>query len=394
MNSKKHKMEKMMNTRPPEWETKQYINVYDCKEDKLWDLFSDKLLNLSQNHSQMKKQEFINYYNDWKEKKEFLWQQLLKVHKDLMILYEYHRHELERYKMETSSLDNSIVIKDKILYALAEGLTYLNDTYLKHLKLLENREKLIKKKEESIDLLCEMNRIDCSENSLDVLEDLKLVQDFHEDKPRVSKVIQINTPCENWVHYEEVESLKSGNHTIVQVLCIEDNFIDDEIGGEAAQLILQSNMLKFGTFDGEPDIKYLIEEMDEDNENLMYDFTFLELEGKNPLNDRRINSGQFGYISDEDWIENYGKLSIRNPPRKKGRYKEGKNMTFIVIKMNGETNCRKDLLPNLQLIFDRGKEIWSFPTSILRWKHENDLQIINYLCKLYGLVIEIFLLLI
>ena len=134
--------------------------------------------------------------------------------------------------------------------------------------------------------------------------------------------------------------------------------------------------------------------MDEDNENLMYDFTFLELEGKNPLNDRRIISGQFGYISDEDWIENYGKLSIRNPPRKKGRYKEGKNMTFIVIKMNGETNCRKDLLPNLQLIFDRGKEIWSFPTSTLRWKHENDLQIINYLCNMYGLVIEIFLLLI
>ena len=384
-----------MNTRPPEWETKQYINVYDCKEDKLWDLFSDKLLNLSQNHSQMKKQEFINYYNDWKEKKEFLWQQLLKVHKDLMILYEYHRHELERYKMETSSLDNSIVIKEKILYALAEGLTYLNDTYLKHLKLLENREKFIKKKEESIDSLCEMNRINCSENSLDVLEDLKLVQDFHEDKPRVSKVIQINTPCENWVHYEEVESLKSGNHTIVQVICIEDNFIDDEIGGEAAQLILQSNMLKFGTFDVEPDIKYLIEKMDEDNENLIYDFTFLELEDKNPLNDGRIISGQFGYISDEDWIENYGKnmdspkvitlevfmLSFRNKTRS-------------VIKLFGETNCRKYLLPKLQLIFDRGKEIWSFPTSTLRWKLKNDLQIINYRCNMYGLVIEIFVLLI
>ena len=352
MNSKKkEKMEKQKNTRPPEWETNQYINVYDCKEDKLWDLFSDKLLNLSQNHSQMNKLEFINYYNDWKEKKEFLWQQLLKVHKDLMILYEYHRHELERYKMETSSLDNSIVIKDKMLYALAEGLTCLNDTYLKHLKLLENREKLIKKKKESIDLLCEMNRIDCSENSLDVLEDLKLVQDFNEDKPRVSKVIQINTPCENWVNYEIVESLKSGNHTVVQVLWIEDNFIDDELGGEAVQLILQSNMLKFGTFDGKPDMKYLIEEMEEENENLIYDFTFLELVDKNPLNDGRIISGQFGYISDEDWIENYSEnmdspkvitlevfmLSFRNKTRS-------------VIKLFGETNCRKYLLPNLQPI--------------------------------------------
>ena len=134
MNSKKkEKMEKMMNTRPPEWETKQYINVYDCKEDKLWDLFSDKLLNLSQNHSQMNKLEFINYYNDWKEKKEFLWQQLLKVHKDLMILYEYHRHELERYKMETNSLENSIVIRDKLLYAMGDRLIHINDTYLKHL---------------------------------------------------------------------------------------------------------------------------------------------------------------------------------------------------------------------------------------------------------------------
>ena len=60
-------------------------------------------------------------------------------------------------------------------------------------------------------------------------------------------------------------------------------------------------------------------------------------------------------------------------------------MTFIVIKMKGETNCRKYLLPKLRLIFDRGKEIWSFPTSTLRWKHENALQIINSLCNMYGL---------
>ena len=111
----------------------------------------------------------------------------------------------------------------------------------------------------------------------------------------------------------------------------------------------------------------------------------------------RIISGQFGYISDEDWIENYGKLSlghedycneefefaledefvwdfqflnleckvdilyesslpfIRNPPRKKGLYKEGKNMTFIVIKMNGEDVCGKAFSPVRHYVFDRGR---------------------------------------
>ena len=352
MNSKKHKMEKMMNTRPPE---KQYNRMIEFKEVKLWNLFYGKLFDLSQNQTEMEKQDFIDNYNDWNRKKEFLWKRLLELNTELRVIYESTKNELEKDKWDTDVLDRWRKSKDKMMDYMEKILIRIDEMYLDNSKSLEYREKLIKQKEESIDLLCERNRMVCSENSLDVLEDLKLVQDFHEDKPRVSKVIQINTPCENWVNYEIVESLKSGNHTVVQVLWIEDNFIDDELGGEAVQLILQSNMLKFGTFDGKPDMKYLIEEMEEENENLIYDFTFLELVDKNPLNDGRIISGQFGYISDEDWIENYGKLSIRNPPRKKGRYKEGKNMTFIVIKMNGEEVCGKAFSPVRHYVFDRGR---------------------------------------
>ena len=76
-------MEKLKNARPPDLGETQYINVYDCKEEKLWDLFAEKLHKLSQNHSRMEKQDFINYYNDWKMKKTFLWQHLLKLHKEL-----------------------------------------------------------------------------------------------------------------------------------------------------------------------------------------------------------------------------------------------------------------------------------------------------------------------
>ena len=37
---KKEKMEKQKNARPPEWGEKQYINVYDYKEEKLWYLLN------------------------------------------------------------------------------------------------------------------------------------------------------------------------------------------------------------------------------------------------------------------------------------------------------------------------------------------------------------------
>ena len=63
---------------------------------------------------------------------------------------------------------------------------------------MEYKEKLIKKKEERIDTLCEINRTACWENSLDVSEELRLVQEFNEDKPRMSKVIQMNKPLENY----------------------------------------------------------------------------------------------------------------------------------------------------------------------------------------------------
>ena len=135
--------------------------------------------------------------------------------------------------------------------------------------------------------------------------------------------------------------------------------IDEEIGGEVTDLHFQNDGRKIVTLDVEPDIKYLIEKMDEDNANLMYDFTFLELEGKNPLNDRRSTKEA-------------------NSPMKKGLYKDGKNMdspkeitlelfmlsfwnkTISGVKVFGETNCRKYLSPNLQLVFDRGKRNLEF----------------------------------
>ena len=101
----------------------------------------------------------------------------------------------------------------------------------------------------------------------------------------------------------------------------------------------------------------------------------------------RIISGQFGYISDEN-MDSPKEITLELIMLSFW------NKTRSVTKVLGETNCRKYLLPDLQLIFDRGKGIWSFPTSTLRWKHKNDLQIIISLCKMYGLVIEIFLLLI
>ena len=119
----------------------------------------------------------------------------------------------------------------------------------------------------------------------------------------------------------------------------------------------------------------------------------------------RIISGQFGYISDEDWIENYGKLSLGHEDYCNEEFEfeledefvwdfqylnlEGEPDIFytsslkfhgvlrmenglfndicmdspmevalelsIMKDMNTINNCRKYLSPNLQLVFDRGK---------------------------------------
>ena len=86
MNSKKYKMEKLKNARPPDFGEKQYNRVMECKEVKLWDLFYGKLVNLSQNQYKMEKQDFINNCNDWNMKKEFLWRHLLNLNKELRVI--------------------------------------------------------------------------------------------------------------------------------------------------------------------------------------------------------------------------------------------------------------------------------------------------------------------
>ena len=127
------------------------------------------------------------------------------------------------------------------------------------------------------------------ENSSDVSEELRLVQDFNEDKPRVSKVILMNKPLENYIIYEEetVEYLNIGSNKSVQVYYREDIFIEEGIGGEVTELKLQNDVPRFETFDLEPDISDLIEKMDDDNSNLTYEYTFLTLGSINPVRENR-----------------------------------------------------------------------------------------------------------
>ena len=83
-------MEKQKNARPPDFGEKQYINVYDYKEEKLWYLFAQKLRTLfpEEDYGNMEKNEFIIYHNDWKIKHTFLSDHMRRLHKELMELYE------------------------------------------------------------------------------------------------------------------------------------------------------------------------------------------------------------------------------------------------------------------------------------------------------------------
>ena len=395
MNSKKYKMEKLKNARPPDFGEKQYNRMMECKEVKLWNLFYGKLVNLSQNQSKMEKQDFINNYNDWNMKKEFLWKHLLKSNKELRVIYESSKNELEKDKMDTDSLDKWMKLSDRMMDDMEENLILINKRYLNNSKSLEidqrfrkNCERLSEnnhKFRKNIDLLSENYQRICTQ---DFLDDEEYATDFTSRKPRESVVLKVEVAVQEIIEEnEKLEVLKVENYPIIQILQIQDEYIDEEIGDELTDLHFQNDGQKIVTTDVEPNIKYLIEKMDEDNENLTYDFTFLKLEGRNPLNDGRIMSGQFGYISDENMSspKNFTSEVIML---------SFWNKTRSVTKVLGKANCRKYLLPKLRLIFDRGKEIWSFPTSILRGKHEKDLQIINYPCNIYGLVIEIFLLLI
>ena len=289
----------------------------------------------------------------------------MKLHKELRVFYESHKNELERDKMDTDSIDKWIKLSDRMMDDMEENLILINKRYLNNSKFRKN-----------IDFLSESYQRICTQN---FLEEEEYATDFTSRKPRESVVLKVEVPIQEFIEEDEkLEVLKVENYPIIQILQIQDEYIDEEIGDELTDLHFQSDGQQIVTTDVEPNIKYLIEKMDEDNENLTYDFTFLKLEGRNPLNDGRIMSGQFGYISDEnmdspkDFTSEVIMLSFWNKTRS-------------VTKVLGKANCRKYLLPKLRLIFDRGKEIWSFPTSTLRWKHENALQIINSLRYMYGL---------
>ena len=137
---------------------------------------------------------------------------------------------------------------------------------------MEYKEKLIKKKEERIDTLCEINRTACWENSLDVSEELRLVQEFNEDKPRMSKVIQMNKPLENYIIYEEetVEYLNIGSNKSVQVYYREDIFIEGKEIRQTSDLELYEILPRENFLDGD------------DDWNISYEFKFLMLESKDP----------------------------------------------------------------------------------------------------------------
>ena len=141
MNSRKYKMGKMKNTRPPEWGEKQYINVYDYKEEKLWVLFAQKLRTLfpEEDYGNMEKNEFIIYYNDWKIKHTFLSDHMRRLHKELMELYESQMKECEEYRIGTKALEELKVGRERMFYDINEGLMHVNDTFLIQLKLLEDK---------------------------------------------------------------------------------------------------------------------------------------------------------------------------------------------------------------------------------------------------------------
>merc|ERR1712240_709700 len=321
----------------------------------------------------MEKQDFIDNYNDWNRKKEFLWKRLLELNTELRVIYESSKNEMEKDKLDTDVLDEWRKSNDRMMDFMEENLILINKRYLNNSKFRKN-----------IDFLSETYQRICTQN---FLEEEEYATDFTSREPRESVVLKVEVPIQEFIEEDEkLEVLQVENYPIIQILQLQDEYIDGEIGDELTDLHFQNDGQKIVTTDVDPDIKYLIEKMDEDNENLTYDFTFLKLEGKNPLNDGRIISGQFGYISDEN-MDSPKELTLEL------FMLSFWNKTRSVTKVLGKANCRKYLLPKLRLIFDRGKEIWSFPTSILRGKHEKDLQIINYLCNMYELVIEIFLLL-
>ena len=142
-------------------------------------------------------------------------------------------------------------------------------------------------------------------------------------------------------------------------------------------------MLKFGTFDLEPNMDNLIENMDYDNSDLTYDYQFLMMESKNPLKESRSTKEakekrkcykwfrkRFQFLNLKCKPDIFYESSLQfngNLPMKNGLSKDEKkidlesfimksrSMTFIVIKVNGEDVCGKAFSPVMHYVFDRGR---------------------------------------
>merc|ERR1711962_864435 len=233
----------------------------------------------------MEKQNFIDNYNDWNRKKDFLWKQLLILNIELRVIYESSKNEFEKDKLDTDVLDGCRETMDRMMDEMEKTLILINKMYLNNSKSVENDQNFRKisemlsednyKLRKNNELLRELNNkfrknIDSLSESYqrictqEVLDDEEYATDFEIRKPRKSVVLKVEVAVQEIIEEDEkLEVLEVEIYPIIQILQIQDEYID-EIGGEAEQLILQSNILKFGTSDVEPDIKYLIEKMDED----------------------------------------------------------------------------------------------------------------------------------
>ena len=182
MNSKKNKMKKRKNARPPDLVETQYNSVMECKKEKLWELFAQKLRTLfpEEDYSNMEKNEFITYYNDWKTKHTGLSDHMRKLHKELIESYESQIKEYEEYRVVTKPLEELMVARERFFYDINEGLKHVNDTFLIQLKLLEEKEESKNTKEyikiereklsKRFDEVCEYNLGFCTQEFLNEQE--------------------------------------------------------------------------------------------------------------------------------------------------------------------------------------------------------------------------------
>merc|ERR1712240_133578 len=85
----------------------------------------------------MEKQDFIDNYNDWNRKKEFLWKRLLELNTELRVIYESSKNEMEKDKLDTDVLDEWRKSNDRMMDCMEENLILINKRYLNNSKSLE-----------------------------------------------------------------------------------------------------------------------------------------------------------------------------------------------------------------------------------------------------------------